>query len=103
MAEGVESYQKWTVEEVKDFLRQRRIPLTGNKVELVKKVYDIAQTDYLEEELEAVPFQCANFPAPPGFTELPNENWIEDDFPLVTESQVRNKLSKGETRLHQEF
>ena len=54
-------------------------------------MYDIAQTDYLEEELEAVPFQCADFPAPP---ELPNENWIEDDFPLVTESQVTSYLKE---------
>ena len=56
--------------------------------------------DYLEEELEAVPFQCANFPALPRFTELPNENWIEDDFPLVTESHVTSylKAKQGYTK-----
>jgi len=32
---------------------------TGNEKELVKKVHDIVQTDSLEEELEAVPFHCA--------------------------------------------
>jgi len=26
MAEGIEAYQKWTVEELKDFLRQQWIP-----------------------------------------------------------------------------
>ena len=55
-------------------------------------MYDIAETDNLEEKLEAVPFHCADFPAPPEFTKLPNENWIEDDFSLVTESQVTNYL-----------
>ena len=48
-------------------------------------MYDIVQTDNLEE-LEAVLFQRADFPALPGFIELPNEGWSEDDFPLVTES-----------------
>ena len=99
MAEGVEGYLKWTVEQLKDFLRQRRIPLTGNKADLAEKVYDIVQTDKLEE-LEAVPFQCADFPTPPGFIELPKENWTEDDFPLVTETQVTSylKAKQGYTK-----
>ena len=55
MAKGVEVYHKWTVvEQLKDFLCLRRIPLTGNKAELVTKVYVIVQMDTLEEDLEAV-------------------------------------------------
>ena len=70
--EGIEVYYcKWTVEQLKDFLRHQQIPLTGNKAELAEKVYDIVQTDNLEEELEAVPIQSADFPE---FNELPNEN-----------------------------
>ena len=100
MAEGVEVYRTWTVEQLKDFLRHRRIHLTGNKEELVEKVHDIVQTDSLEAELEAVSFQRVDFPAPPGFTELPNESWIEDDFPLVTESRVTSylKAKQGYTK-----
>ena len=100
MAEGVEVYRTWTVEQLKDFLCWQRIPLTGNKEELVKKVYDIVQTDSLEEEHQAEPFHCVEFPAPPGFSELPNDYWSEDDFPLVTETQVASylKTKQGYTK-----
>ena len=54
MAEGEELYRSWTVDQLKAFLRDRRIPLAGNKAELVKKVADIAYTDRLEEEIEAI-------------------------------------------------
>ena len=37
-------------DQLKAFLRERRIPLAGNKAELVKKVADIVYTDSLEEE-----------------------------------------------------
>ena len=49
MVEGVVVYRTWTVEQLKDFLCQRRIPLSGNKEEPAKKVYDIVETDNLEE------------------------------------------------------
>ena len=64
MAEGVELYRSWTVDQLKAFLRERRIPLSGNKEELVKKVSDIVYTDRLEEELEATPFEGVEY-APP--------------------------------------
>ena len=51
-----EEYRSWTVDQLKSFLRERRIPLTGNKEELIKKVADIVYTDRLEEEIEASPF-----------------------------------------------
>ena len=51
MAEGVELYRSWTVDQLKAFLRELWIPLSGNKEELVKKVTDIVYTDKLEEEL----------------------------------------------------
>ena len=88
MAEGVEEYRSWTVDQLKAFLRERRIPLTGKKEELIKKVADIVYTDRLEEEIEACPFHCVDYPSPPGFDELPSDGWADDDFPLVTESSV---------------
>jgi len=57
-------------------------------------VYDIVQTDNLEEEL---PFQSTDFPAPPEFDELPNENWSEDDFPF-NHREPGNKLPKDKTK-----
>ena len=88
MAEGVELYRSWTVDQLKAFLRERRIPLSGNKEELVKKVSDIVYTDRLEEELEATPFEGVEYAPPPSFDQLPSDGWIGDDFPLVNESSV---------------
>ena len=62
---------------------------------LAKKVYDIVQTDNLEE-LKAIPFQCADFPAPSSFIELPSEGWSEDNFPLITEGLVSSYLKAKE-------
>ena len=94
MAEGVEEYRSWTVDQLKSFLRERRIPLTGNKEELVKKVADIVCTDRLEEEIEASSFQCVEYPSPPRFDDLPSDNWANGDFPLVTETCVSSYLKK---------
>ena len=57
MAESVYNVDSWTVEQLKEFLRDRNINLSGNKSELVRKVADIIATDDLENELEALPFQ----------------------------------------------
>ena len=94
MAEGVDEYRSWTVDQLKTFLRERRIPLTGNKEELVKKVVDIIYTDRLEEEIEASPFQSVEYPSPPRFDELSSDNWVSDDFPLVTETRVSAYLKE---------
>ena len=93
MAEGVEPYLSWTVDQLKAFLRERRIPLSGNKEQLIKKVADIIATDDFEEQIQAVPFQRIDYPSPPEFSELPNDAiWIGDDFPLVAVSNVTTYL-----------
>jgi len=92
MAECDTSYSSWTVEQLKAFLRERLIPLSGNKKELAQKVSDIAHTDRLEEDIEALPFQNAEFSPLPSFDELLNDHWIGDDLPLVTESSVTTYL-----------
>ena len=61
MAECRNEFVSWTVDQLKVFLRVRRIPLSGNKAELVKKVADIFATDSLENEIEAVPFDSVEF------------------------------------------
>jgi len=73
MAENVESYRSWTVEQLKAFLRERRMPLSGNKAKLVQKVADIVCTDGLEEEIGATAFQCVTYTAPPSFEQLPTD------------------------------
>ena len=89
MVEGVELYRSWTVDQLKAFLRERCVPLSGNKEQLVKKVADIVATDDLEGQIQAVPFQRIDYPSPPEFSELSNDvNWTGDDFPLVAESSV---------------
>ena len=103
MAEGEQSYRSWTVDQLKAFLRERRIPLAGNKAELVKKVADIVYTDSLiEEEIGATSFQCVQYAPPPNFEQLPSDGWTSDDFPLVSESGVTGYL-KGKGRVHKEL
>ena len=51
MAESVELYRSCTVDQLKAFLRERRVPLSGNKEQLVKKVADIVATDDLEGQI----------------------------------------------------
>ena len=97
MAEGVEThvefYCSWTVDQLKAFLRNKHVPLSGNKEQLVKKVADIIATDDLEGQIQAVPFQRNDYPSPHEFVELPNSTtWTGDNFPLVAESSVTTYL-----------
>jgi len=92
MAEGVEVYRSWTVDQLKAFLWERWAPLAGNKEQLVKKVADIVVTDDFEQQIHTVPFRIL-YPSPPEFSKLPSEvTWTVDDFSLVTESDVTSYL-----------
>ena len=98
MAEGEELYRSSTVDQLKALMREQRVPLAGNKAELVKKVANVAYTDRLEEEIEATTFECVEYAPPPNFEQLPSDGWTGDDFRLV-----RERLSQGKGRLHKEF
>jgi len=50
MAESGNRFSSWTVDQLKDFLQDCQIPVSGNKAELVRKVSDIFYTDSLEEQ-----------------------------------------------------
>ena len=47
MAESVVLYRSWTVDQLKAFLQERWVPLSGNKEQLVKKVADRILTGML--------------------------------------------------------
>ena len=76
MAECGNEFVSWTVDLLKAFLRERRIPLSGNKAELVKKAADIFTTDSLENEIEAVPFDSVEYSSLPNFNDLPGAAWM---------------------------
>jgi len=96
MAECPNNVSLWTVQQLKDFLQERNINLSGNKPELVSKVTDIIVTDNLERELEAVPFQSVEYSAPPSFSGLPNAaNWVSERFPVILEEAVTVYLKLG--------
>jgi len=62
----------WTVDQLKVFLCDRHLPVTGVKLELVNRVGACYDTEFLESELEIVPFQ--QFPSDmpvPKFDSLP--------------------------------
>ena len=93
MAGRGELYCSWTVDQLKAFLRERRVPLSGNKEQLVRKVLDIVETDELEGQIQAVPFQRLEYPSPPEFSELSNDvTWTTDDFPLVSDNSISTYL-----------
>ena len=91
MAESGNRFSSWRVDQLKDFLRDRRIPLSGNNAELVRKVTDIFETDSLENEIGAVPFQSVEFSPPPSFNDLP-ATWLTEGFPVITETAVSTYL-----------
>ena len=80
MAECGNDLSLWTVDQLKAFLREHRVPLSGNKAELVRKVADIFATDNLEKEIEAVPFQAVEYSPPPSFNDLPDAGWVSEVF-----------------------
>jgi len=85
---GYKQCELWTVEQLKEFLRDQNISLAGNKAELVKKICDIIATDDLERDLEALPFQTVDYPVPPSFNDLSAAtDWGYLRFP----SYLRNK------------
>ena len=53
MVEGVELYCSWTVDQLKAFLQERQIPLSGNKEELVKKVAEVSSTTLSRKKIGA--------------------------------------------------
>ena len=56
---------------VEGFLREHRVPLSGNKAELVRKVTDIFATDNLERETKVITFQPVEYSSP-NFNDLPD-------------------------------
>ena len=60
----------WTVDQLKDFLGDRHLPITGTKAELVNRVGACYDTEFLESEVDVVPFQqfSSNVPVPVLFT-----------------------------------
>ena len=47
----------WTVDQLKDFLRDHHVPVTVTKSELVNRVGACYETEFLESELYVVPLQ----------------------------------------------
>jgi len=52
MVESVNNVDSWTVEQQTAFLRNLNINLSGNKLELLRKVADIIDTDDSENEFK---------------------------------------------------
>ena len=76
----------WTVEKLKEFLRQRNLPLTGRKNELVVRVLDFMETEELELEIDATSFKELNVESAISFMELPDSDWATTGLPEVDEN-----------------
>ena len=78
MVECDNGFVSWTIDQLKAFLQEHRVPLSGNKSELVRKVTDIFMTDSLENEIEAVPFEFMEYSSPPNFNDLSVAGWSSE-------------------------
>lgn len=48
----------WTVEKLKEYLKNKGLPISGRKVELIStRVLDFLETEEVEQELEATGFR----------------------------------------------
>ena len=85
----------WTVDELKRFLRDHHLPVSGVKSELVKRVEDCYNTMFFEDELGVVPFQAFHGDMPaPELESLPAGPWKKDSLPLIKEEDALNYLTR---------
>ena len=75
----------WTVEQLKIYLKEKELPVSGQKNKLVKRVVDFQEVEALQAELGAVAFQNLSVPAALPFESLPNSGWSIGELPQVTE------------------
>ena len=62
----------WTVEQLKIYLKEKELPVSSRKNELVKRVVDFQEAEALQAGLGAVAFQNLSVPAALPFESLPN-------------------------------
>ena len=77
----------WTVEQLKIYLKEKELPVSGRKNELVKRFGDFQEAEALQAELGAVAFQNLSVPAALPFESLPNSGWSIGELPQVTEER----------------
>ena len=74
----------WTVDKLKTFLHEYKLPVAGVKAELVKRVEDCHDTMFFEAECGLVPFQQFHGDGPvPEFEALPRGSWQKDSLLLL--------------------
>ena len=74
-------HSSWTVDKLKEFLKEKGLSTTGKKSELVRRVSDFIETEELESELGAVAFSDLLVEKPIAFQELPSSNWSKTGLP----------------------
>ena len=66
----------WTVEQLKIYLKEKELPVSGRKNELVKRVVDFQEAEALQAELGAVSVPKPQRPSSATFGG-PAEQWLE--------------------------
>ena len=87
-------HSSWTVDKLKEFLKEKGLSTTGKKSELVRRVSDFIETEELESELGAVAFSDLLVEKPIAFEELPSSNWSKAGLPEVSEERVCTYLKR---------
>ena len=83
-----------TVADLKSFLAKNKLPITGNKGELVDRVRYFEETEDLEDAIEAGAFVDLTVADAPTFEQLPIEGWTSEDLPVVSEELAADYLRK---------
>ena len=78
------SHPSWTVDKLKEFLKEKGLSTTGRNSEVVRRVSDFIETKELELELGAVAFSDLQVEKPIAFEELPSSNWSKSELPEVS-------------------
>ena len=84
----------WSVERLKSYLKEKELPVSGRKNELIKRVADFQETEALEAELGVAAFQNLSVTPSLPFESLPTSGWRSGELPQVTEEQAVKYLKQ---------
>ena len=83
----------WTTERLKKFLKEKGIPVSGLKHDLVTKANDFIETEALESELDVKAFKELQVVLSVSFEVLPKTGWCKE-LPKISEDLACKYLRK---------
>ena len=82
------THSSWTMDKLKEFIKEKGLSTTSKKSELVRRVNNFIETEELESELGVIAFSDLLVEKPIAFEELPSSNWSKTGLPEVSKERV---------------